>query len=123
MHKYTSGWQGSAVIPDPPVNGAIMWLWEATKTFKVVIYSSRSKTDAGISAMREWIAMHALHQLGPEHPMATGNSGIEFSNEKPSAFLTIDDRAITFHGNFDVLSPGELLKFKPWNAAERSALR
>ena len=38
---------------------------------------------------------------------------IKFPTKKPAAFLTIDDRAICFNGNFQ--DPKELLKFKPWN--------
>jgi len=35
-----------------------------------------------------------------------------------AAWLTIDDRCIPFHGNWNdpFLTPGEMLAFKPWNA-------
>lgn len=38
---------------------------------------------------------------------------LEFPKQKPAAFLTLDDRAITFAGKFP--DPNELIKFKPWN--------
>ena len=31
IHSYTSGWEGIDMIPDPPVEGAIKWLWRATR--------------------------------------------------------------------------------------------
>jgi hypothetical protein len=43
---------------------------------------------------------------------------LEFPEQKPAAFLTIDDRAVTFDGKWDGIDmdPLTLLSFKPWNA-------
>jgi hypothetical protein len=106
VHSYTSKWTTADEIKDPPVAGAMEWLLEATKFFRVVIYSSRSKDSGGIQAMTDWMR----HYGGSEVVKV-----VEFAHEKPAAFLTVDDRAICFYGRFDVLSPEELLNFKPWN--------
>lgn len=58
LHSYTSGWQGADVIPDPPVPGAIEFLAEASKHFRIAIFSSRSHQEGGISAMQLWLAIH-----------------------------------------------------------------
>jgi hypothetical protein len=117
IHSYTSAWVNEYTIPDPPVPGALRWLWEATKIFKVVIYSSRSKSEAGRVAMREWMGMWSVDPvLGIPHdwdcaPLAE----LDYAHEKPAAFLTIDDRAVQFDGNWTKLDPEKLRLFKPWN--------
>ena len=117
IHSYTSAWINEYTIPDPPVPGALRWLWEAAKIFKVVIYSSRSKSEAGRTAMREWMGMWSVDPvLGIPHdwdcaPLAE----LDYAHEKPAAFLTIDDRAIQFDGNWTKLDPEKLRLFKPWN--------
>jgi hypothetical protein len=93
----------------------LWWLWKATETFQVVIYSSRSKAPAGLRAMRQWLAHHATDEFGHDHPMAQDDPPIAFAHEKPAAFLTIDDRAICFDGDWSQLDPKQLLEFKPWN--------
>lgn len=120
IHSYTSPWINEATIPDPPVPGALRWLWKATEWFDVQIYSSRSKNVAGRDAMKEWMLMYSAHEFG-EHPMSGHGLSpsepypITFVAEKPAAFLTVDDRAVCFEGDWSVLDPYELTQFQPWN--------
>jgi hypothetical protein len=110
LHSYTSGWKGADVIPDPPVPGALKFIAEAMEYFTVAIFSSRSNQPGGIQAMQEWLDYWA--QISGTPPTPVGEV-IQWPTEKPAAFLTIDDRALTFTGTWpDVV---DLLKFKPWN--------
>ncbi|SRR6266852_3381247 len=126
VHSYTSPWAGEAVISDLPVPGALRWLWRATEWFDVRIYSSRSKSEEGRQAMREWMLKYSVAEFGEDHPMSEVRADlvtsvedasypIKFAPEKPAAFLTIDDRAFCFEGDWNELDPAELLNFKPWN--------
>lgn len=121
IHSYSSGWKGADVIPDPPVPGALKWLWKATEFFDVQVYSSRSKEPHGLIAMKSWMMQESRKVFAYDHPMCspdavTGEAyPITFCHEKPAAFLTIDDRAICFQGDWGSLDPADLLKFKPWN--------
>lgn len=115
IHSYSSGWKGETVIPDPPVPGALTWLWEATEWWDVQIYSSRSKSEPGLQAMRLWFARQCAEAFDMDHPMNNSPFPLAFASEKPAAFLTIDDRAVCFDGDWSALDPSELVKFKPWN--------
>ncbi len=120
IHSYTSPWTNATTISDPPVTGALKWLWRATEWFDVQIYSSRSKDPMAREAMRDWMIEHSRQEFGDEHPMSKWHLGgpdypITFAYEKPAAFLTIDDRALTFDGDWSEFDPADLLSFKPWN--------
>jgi hypothetical protein len=117
IHSYTSGWKGETVIPDPPVAGSLQWLWKATEWFDVQVYSSRSKHPPAVVAMKQWMIAHAGLIFDEDHPMRSlnGEYPIGFASEKPAAFLTIDDRAICFEGDWSEIDPTDLLNFKPWN--------
>jgi hypothetical protein len=114
IHSYTSPWQGESVIPDPPVPGAMSWLLQASKFWDVHVYSSRSKLSEGRLAMFRWMAVHATNELGEDSAKELIGR-IKFAHEKPPAFLTIDDRAICFDGDWSKLDPDKLKTFKPWN--------
>ena len=110
IHSYASGWKGADIIPDLPVPGALQFIAAAMEYFTVAIFSSRSHQPGGIRAMQEWLDYWAL--------MTDARSNdawgiIQWPTEKPAAFLTIDDRAITFDGTWPDVA--DLLKFKPWN--------
>lgn len=108
LHSYGSGWQGAAVIPDPPVPGAIEWLAAAVERFNVCIFSSRSGQEGGIAAMRSWLYRHRLSSNVLDR--------IEFPTEKPAAHMSIDDRGFCFEGTWPDLDLVE--RFKPWNKRE-----
>ena len=66
IHSYTSGWKGADVIPDPPVPGAMAFLWDATDHFRVAIFSSRSNQPGGMKAMITYVAANFRnHFPGP----------------------------------------------------------
>lgn len=127
IHSYVSGWKGIDIIFDDPVPGAIKFIEDhLPKIYSeydyegrtvlylekyegpiVQIYSSRSKDQAGIKAMKAWLVDCGLD-------VRYLNYGVlQFPTEKPPAFLTIDDRAICFNGIFPTTE--EIMNFKSWN--------
>jgi hypothetical protein len=118
IHSYRSGWKGARNIPDPPVDGAIEFIWDAlTAGWDVVIHSSRARYFGGIRAMRTWLMLYS----GNLYYEIFGHDGLEavrFARWKPSAQITIDDRALTFDGTWPSLD--SLKEFKPWNKRERA---
>lgn len=112
IHSYTSGWKGADVIPDDPVPRAFAFMLEALQYFDVVIFSSRSNQPGGIKAMKKWLKYHAGFAWR-ESLLGPGLEDVRFVKEKPPALVTIDDRAITFTGEWPTAK--ELLNFKPWN--------
>ena len=121
IHSYERGWQDGEIYGSV-VPGFFEWAYAASLDFKLVIYSSRSKTEAGRAAMAAWLreqneAWFTANGFEAEEskPLA-----IELTHEKPAAFLTIDDRALTFNGDWydDAWWPEKLLAFKPWMARD-----
>lgn len=101
LNSYTSGWSGNDSIPDPPVPGAIEFLHKAVEHFDVYIHSLRSGLPSGRAAIAFWLKKWNAPFLQ-----------IKIAEHKPPAFITIDDRALTFTGQFPSIE--ELLEFKPW---------
>jgi len=113
LHSYKRGWMGACRILDPPVAGdsiwsnAIDWLGDmiAYPEFDICIFSSRSRYFSGRQAMKKWLRKSGLCKEALEK--------LRFPKEKPPAFVTIDDRAIVFRGEFPTVA--NILDFKPWN--------
>lgn len=142
LHSYTSGWKGAREIPDLPVPGAIKFLLAARTQFDVAILSSRSHHWFGRMAMREWLRewvfeyLWDLYAVSNElpNPVIEANARdwfehgaideelreaarrivatLKFPLHKPPAHITLDDRAITFTGNWPDLN--SLAMFEPW---------
>lgn len=137
IHSYSSGWKGAAVIPDPPVPGALEFIREAVEHFDVQIFSSRSHQWGGKRAMKRWLREHyremfwslsEVQKAAADLPVSWTHCDIDedawewgahivqrigFPWFKPPAMVTLDDRAITFTGTWPALA--DLSGFKPWN--------
>jgi hypothetical protein len=115
IHAYSRGWQDGSIY-DPVVPGFFEWAIRAKERFHLVIYSSRSKELNGVAEMKTWLGDQIRNEY--ENPTPIAVDDFDFAHEKPPAFLTIDDRALTFDGDWAALTPERLLAFKPWNAKE-----
>jgi hypothetical protein len=119
VHSYTSGWKGPRTIPDPPVDGVLVFMTRLLDHgYRVAIFSSRGRYFGGRRAMRAWLKEHAGNMFY-DCPAGSGLDRVEFPRHKPPAHLSIDDRAITFAGDFPDLE--EVAEFKPWHAETRVA--
>jgi hypothetical protein len=142
-----SGWKGATRIPDPPVPGALEFVVGALERFQVAILSSRSHQWFGRYAMKRWLRKHLIATAGfdfsdtPEWwATASAHDGLRrwsrgmtrcawaaenvvreimWPLHKPSAMVTIDDRALTFTGRWPALD--ELHAFQPWNKRRTAA--
>jgi hypothetical protein len=118
IHSYDRGWQDGNIY-GTLVPGFLAWSMEVANHFRLIIYSSRSKEEDGPDRMRAFMQRQVVDRLMPNE-IDHWLSLFEFASEKPPAFLTIDDRAIQFRGDWSAwwLRPEQLLKFKPWNQGQ-----
>lgn len=114
LNSYTSGWQGTSVLPDPPVEGAIEWLHTMIQKFDVVIMSTRNWQRGGRKAMRAWLKKHA-GTIWWESAGLRGLEEIKFPRKKPPALIYLDDRAVRFEGPGTFPSVQDVHKLRPWN--------
>jgi hypothetical protein len=121
LHSYVSGWTRVDDLPDPPVPGSLEFLIKASEDFDLAIHSSRSVDSDGMAAMQEWLrrwmfdAGYWSSSLMRDVSEAVRDDvlgKIQWPTAKPPAFLTIDDRAVTFTGLWP--DPAMLLRFKTW---------
>lgn len=130
INSYTSGWMEADFIPDPPVSGALAFIKSILDdpNLELNIFSSRSNHPGGIRAMQLWLKHWFIKEYGWEIGAGIGHQLMKhsillpethpyyynyFPTQKPPAFVTIDDRALTFTGVFPSLE--EINSFKPWN--------
>jgi len=112
IHSYTSGWQEIDKVPDPPVPNAFECLMNYLKHYRVCVYSTRSASVKGLKAMKDWFIEYGWPEDHNGSPR-----GLEFPDQKPPAWLTIDDRCIRFDGTFP--TPKEIDGFRPWTKKQK----
>ena len=122
LHSYLSGWQGAAIITDPPVAGALAALrgyLAADMPLSLAVYSARSAQPDGRIAMRAWIERHDAEERRPDQAPLVDQ--LVFPVYKPAAKVYLDDRGLRFEGTFP--SVDELIaNFGVWNDAEKHRL-
>lgn len=111
IHQYDGKWEGEHVVSGNAVPGAIEFIDDCAVMFDVHIFSSRSKTEAGRTAMRKWLRDQLKDRFGMEEAMDILMK-IKFPMFKPPAKISLDDRAIQFEGFFPY--PEDLMGFQPY---------
>lgn len=112
IHSYTSPWINAITIPDPPVEGAIDWLVEMSKSFDIVIFTTRGKTEEGRLAVIAYLLKNGLREkMAQQH--LTSSFGV--TAEKPPALIYLDDRAYRFNGPGSFPTKDQIHAAKPWN--------
>lgn len=116
-HQYITSWSGPEIIHDPPVRGLFEFLLAVHPYFTIEIYSTRSETDGGRKAMRNWFYKWGVEwskgNPDAEDDISDVLSALRFPSSKPKAFVGLDDRILTFEGLWPEVST--LLNWKPWN--------
>lgn len=102
IHRYSKGWHDGSIY-DPPTEGFVEWAKEAQTTFRLVVFSTRCATEEGKVAIQEWFLKHKI------------NIDMEFSYEKIPAWAIIDDRALTFDGDWGLFKSFNLRTFRSWS--------
>lgn len=114
INSYSSGWEGAAVINDPPVEGTAEFLLSAIEHFTVTIHSSRSHQPGGIEAMKQYVQkLLQDHTDDIEQSVEIAHAVIQYPTYKPPSHVSIDDNAVRFTGQW--MDPKSLLELKPWH--------
>ena len=118
IHSYTTKWEAANIIPDPPVEGALDWLFHNVKNYELIIFSTRNHQKGAIDAMKDWLYKY-FREAGwssSETIDIIWRLGFHTGEGKPICELFVDDRAFCFEGTFPT---DEYMKnFKPWNKRE-----
>ena len=101
-------WKGPAVVNGQLVPGALKFLAECSEKMRVGIFSGRSAHPGAIEAMRAWLVEQAHADPNADMWLPL----LEWWLVKPPAQVFLDDRAITFRGEFP--SVNDVLAFRPW---------
>lgn len=98
LHNSSKGYHDGTVY-DTPTPGAQEFIRNAMDHFEIVVFSARARTEEGANEIRAFLDQYGFPEM-------------EVTAMKPPAFITLDDRAVTFTGTFP--DPEELMKFQTW---------
>jgi hypothetical protein len=144
IHDYKKGWQGGELYGHATC-GWFEWYLHVSKRFDIVIHTSRAVDDLGCLEVVDWLnreyaawrehgskgypdnASEQLHDWllarREELPRPLPERIIwQVQATKPPAYLSIDDRAVRFDGDWsaDSVSMSALYRFRTWSDPRRS---
>lgn len=102
IHSYTSGWRGVNVAWDPPVPGIDKVIQDLRESgYRVVVLSARCNQPGGVKTIENYLNRHNI----------TVDAVV---TSKPSAVVTVDDRAICFNPKEIHTLTARIKNFKSW---------
>ena len=136
IHSYEKGWQNGQIY-GTVVQGFFEWAAMVKDHFNIVIYSSRSSNPDKERQMITWLWFRYLDWTGNDKYIPVSDSmgryveeikanisdvidifdqTFTFTNKKPPAYLTIDDRAVCFKGDWNApdITLQALMDFQSW---------
>ena len=119
IHSYENGW-GDGSIYGHATTGFWEWAIRAERVFRLCIHSSRIKTAHDATMVEQWLAREFGAWRNHVGRSVADFPYFELCITKPPAFLTIDDRALCFHGDWTApfLDPEHLHGFRSWVMAK-----
>lgn len=112
FHTYEHGWTWATDIPDPPVDLEQMKEELCDLSFgyqyRIVILSTRCSTLDGKTAVWKWLEKYDLDIYVDE-----------ITSEKPPAVVYVDDRGLTFNGDWHGLAD-KIAKFESWTERRKN---
>lgn len=118
IHSYERGWQ-SGVIYGDVVPGFFEWASSVRHRFEIHVFSTRCADGDAREEMEAWLRLQWQRWLilRGNAPGKPSDFPLIVASEKPKALVSIDDRALTFTGDWNDprFTADALANFKPWN--------
>jgi hypothetical protein len=106
IHSYQQKWINEYTIPDPPVPGAKEGVAKLRKKWRVLVKSTRCAiSDKGMQAVKDYLAKWQIVVDGV------------VKTPPPFASLMVDDKVLTFRGDWSDNFLQQVDDFKPWTKA------
>ena len=94
--KFTNEW----TIQGDLIPGAKEAINQLSEKYNVVVISTRCNNPDGRYAVIKWLELHSINVY-------------DVADYRPPSLITVDDRAITFNGNWNQTLE-DIKRFKPW---------
>lgn len=109
-------------LSDKITNGFFDWLHKVGRNYKIIIYTEGNISVSGRNKMKTWLAAQFANWINENElsdtimeDLANIVEDINFVKIKPIDCLFIDNKALTFNGNWSEYTKEIIDGFVPWN--------